>query len=108
MSNEFKIVKKRKGFTDIRWPDGDVVTYPYPPKTAMKYAKEDRIQGRHDYGIRDDNLDTSPQDAPGSTPMNRQALILARDDTTLAAHQGAGSERKIGLFEEYQQGVMAI
>ena len=123
MNKEFKIVKKRKGYTDIRCPDGSVVTYPYPPLTAMKYAKEDCIQAKHDYGIRDEvpvltahvspdiaawldpagglqkaglmkvNLD--PQDAPGSDLTFRHKLILARDDNALAAHQDVGNEPKI-------------
>jgi predicted metal-dependent hydrolase len=110
MSNEFKIVKKRKRYTDIRRPDGSVVTYSYPPITAMKYAKEDYIQAKHDYGVRGDDIDTSPQDAPQSTLSFRHKLILARDDNTLAAHQGAGNKPKIDLFDlkTYQQKVMAI
>lgn len=52
--------------------------------------------------------DIDAQDAQGSALSFRHKVILARDDNTLAAHQGAGNERKTGLFEEYQQEVMAI
>lgn len=50
------------------------------------------------------------QDAPQSTPISRNALILARDDRTLAAHQGAKNEPKIDLFDlkTYNQVVLAI
>lgn len=48
------------------------------------------------------------EDSQGSALSFRHKVILARDDNTLAAHQGAGNERKTGLFTEYQQEVMAI
>jgi hypothetical protein len=51
-----------------------------------------------------------PQDAPQSTLSFRHKLILARDTDTLVAHQGAGNEPKIDLFDlkTYNQQEMVI